>query len=71
MSGWISVKDRMPEIKDVHGWMESRTVLIWAGGSVQTGKLSETLKTKKVRWENHLRAGIPVTHWMPLPEPPK
>lgn len=54
---WISVKDRLPEIYE--------TVIIWRsdchkatiGWNFQPG------------WS--VPKGVEVTHWMPLPEPPK
>lgn len=59
-SEWISVDERLPK--------EGVRVLVWLKGdgikytSIDTDRLS--LK-KWVRW------GKLVTHWMPLPEPPK
>lgn len=61
-SGWISVKDRLPE--------EYVAVLIWDGDNVCKAEY-----VTDYGW-----GGIPtnmgldrssVTHWMPLPEPPK
>lgn len=60
-SCWISVKDRMPR--------ESDPVLVWGNGFIEVGWYGETLG----RWmsENFDYDEGEVTHWMPLPEPPK
>lgn len=59
MNEWISVKDRLPVCGE--------RVLITEGSAVFEAYLSISHK-----W---VRAGIgwaeSVTHWMPLPEPPK
>lgn len=68
MSEWISVNDRMPpRDTDV-------LVFIWGGCSV--GRFDKRPVTLEDRWEfedynlygEEMNA---VTHWMPLPEPPK
>ena len=63
---WISVKDRLPEI--------GQPVLIcipkWEGEEIQAAKLESDGKMFEVCGEFY--AGTwDVTHWMPLPEPPK
>lgn len=70
--GWISVKDRLPE--------EKGTYLVYAptysGGS--SSGLDNVRGVMFARWKNHWsievgyhkRPGC-VTHWMPLPQPPK
>lgn len=87
MSQWISVKDKLPEqhesvFKCLWGttkWAEgmflkaSVTVLVsieTIGGEklVTTGKLLDK-KWKVDSYEYILNAKV--THWMPLPEPPK
>ena len=66
---WISVKDRLPK----EG--EENTVLV-----CYIGFISETLcvatgfidDTGLWRWgESGNRVKVRITHWMPLPEPPK
>lgn len=56
---WISVKDRLPE-----AW---HTVLLWGSDSIQTGYINDKGKIIGHRWGH----AIPMTHWMPLPQPPK
>ena len=63
---WISVKDRLPEI--------GKSVLIyypyWGGDEIQVAKLEDDEMMFDVCGEFNIRVGA-VTHWMPLPEPPK
>lgn len=66
VGGWISVKDRLPGCDDGvviaiaeydDGWC---TVLAW--------------RNEKTGWDTDdplFEDGMEVTHWMPLPEPPK
>lgn len=66
---WISVKDRLPE--------EGEYVLCVLkgfnyGGKIQVCKFVPAGKFKDKPYFEHFRNGFPsVTHWMPLPEPPK
>ena len=66
---WISVKDRLPE--------EGEYVLCVLkgfnyGGKIQVCKFVLADKFKDKPYFEHFRNGFPsVTHWMPLPEPPK
>lgn len=67
---WISVKERLPE--------ERTMVLIVDGGEVSVGQYSPT-EYHPTGWWDYLSTDINgcevechnVTHWMPLPEPPK
>ncbi len=63
---WISVKERLPEI--------GKSVLIyypkWDGDEIQTAKLKGDGMMFDICGEFNIRVGA-VTHWMPLPEPPK
>lgn len=70
--GWISVKDRLPK--------ENGTYLVFAptysGGS--SSGLDCTNGVMFARWRKHWSIEVGyyrrpncVTHWMPLPEPPK
>lgn len=63
---WISVKDRLPEIE--------KSVLIyypkWDGNEIQVAKLDCDGITFDICGEFNIGTGV-ITHWMPLPEPPK
>lgn len=69
MTEWISVKDRLPE--------DETKVLVCckAVGTykpinnihMQTNHISSYNK----RWDVSIPFGYEITHWMPLPEPPK
>ena len=63
---WINVKDRLPPKEDYY--------LSWAGGEVRYFYYKND---GGVHYWNHqhpekhwLRKDEPITHWMPLPEPP-
>ena len=66
---WISVNDRLPE--------EGEYVLCVLkgfnyGGKIQVCKFVPADKFKDKPYFEHFRNGFPsVTHWMPLPQPPK
>ena len=66
---WIPVKDRLPE--------EGEYVLCVLkgfnyGGKIQVCKFVPADKFKDKPYFEHFRNGFPsVTHWMPLPQPPK
>lgn len=60
-SKWISIKDRLPEI--------SKQVLTY-----ETGNPAMPIKVNYIHnYENEFAYGRNknITHWMPLPEPPK
>lgn len=63
---WISVKDRLPEI--------GKSVLIyypyWDGDEIQVARLEYDEMTFDVCGEFNIMVEA-VTHWKPLPEPPK
>ena len=57
---WISVEERLPEHMD--------DVLVWVGGLAEIGCHDENNDC----WELYTYVGDgTVTHWMPLPKPPK
>lgn len=66
---WISVDDRLPE--------EGEYVLCVLkgfnyGGKIQVCKFVPADNFKDKPYFEHFRNGFPfVTHWMPLPQPPK
>ncbi len=67
IGGWISVKDRLPERPpDVCGLLVRRQ---WYLVALETGTvLTLSYEFDEDRWQS---VGSPVTHWMPLPEPPE
>ena len=67
---WISVKERLPE--------EETSVLVWAEWADDPGGYScELAMLCDGNWYNNgviageLHYKLTVTHWMPLPAPPK
>jgi len=66
MSDWISVDERLPD------W--GRLVLTWKSGQEMRGQ-TEILMIHdgvwSVRNQSRIYAIDAVTHWMPLPDPPK
>lgn len=72
MSEWISVKDRLPneeELKRSEKWEFLCRVLIpenGGGASKETIVIGYDILDKQ--WVCN---GMIITHWMPLPEPPK
>ena len=53
---WVSVEDRLPET--------AQDVIVFDGRNV-------TFACKLGVWYGEFSRAINVTHWMPLPEPPK
>ena len=69
MSNWISVKDRLPDDKDKYLVLTSQDKQQWTGCYNLSVKPNEWLLhgwTTKDGWHP-----FEVTHWQPLPEPPK
>lgn len=66
MSEWISVKDRLPDPKVTD--KNPPTVLAVKQGMV--GKIICVARWNGADWIEKGKE-ITVTHWMPLPEPPK
>lgn len=61
MSEWISVEERLPP--------EDQLVLCWCDdGDNAACEVSSHHNSFFTDWTFEL---LPVTHWMPLPEPPK
>ena len=64
MSEWISVKDRLPERKGKY-----LVTWLWAYGTEYENKYVDVVffrgKTHWAKFEKY------ITHWMPLPDPPK
>ncbi len=58
---WISVKDRLPE--------DGVRVIVWASGALATGATVDNCV--RGTWIYSPLMGLAVTHWRPLPDPPK
>ena len=71
---WISVKDRLPDNKE-HDWVLAQVVE--DNGYMHIPKVMEYRQSKKdwfeetYGWLSEHNGLFTVTHWMPLPEPPK
>lgn len=65
MSEWISVKDRMPE--------PFVSILVHIPEDEPFPTVHEGYLTNDVNWyaAHYTRESDEITHWMPLPEPPK
>ena len=62
---WISVEDRLPEL-------HTKVLCCGVKGGRFIAELSTWGKEKRPYWDRKSGKGCPeVTHWMPLPEPPK
>lgn len=73
---WVSVEERLPTIEKDYGGYGSVSVNVFNGKSVLPMDYeSSVVRGKKVfRWKypwNRIYDGEPITHWRPLPEPPK
>jgi len=70
---WISVKDRLPELKESYSGspLRSERVLIYNGHYVDLGKIEESYKRRVRSWKDSTYRIACVTHWQPLPEPPR
>lgn len=76
---WISVEDRLPEDTDINfhedSIMRFTTVLVYGSYVKMANRilvhnkinLPNIMKTNGYEWSGREK----VTHWMPLPEPPK
>lgn len=65
MAEWISVKERLPE--------KFVSVLVYMPGEKPLPTVHEGYLMPDARWYSNFfkRDEDEVTHWMPLPEPPK
>ena len=57
---WISVEERLPE-------MYKNVLVIRTDGKIRL----DAIGSLSVWYEEVWHTGNPITHWMPLPEPPK
>lgn len=71
--GWISVKDRLPKsmINKVLVWLEHEDLNGYIGYGHYEKFHSEEMWYDLEHNERFDKRGYIVTHWMPLPEPPK
>ena len=71
---WISVKDRLPDNKE-HDWVLAQVVE--DNGFMHIPKVMEYRQQRNdwfeetYGWLSEHNGAFTVTHWMPLPEPPK
>ena len=71
---WISVKDRLPDNKE-YDWVLAQVVE--DNGFMHIPKIMEYRQSKNdwfeetYGWLSDHNGAFTVTHWMPLPEPPK
>ena len=71
---WISVKDRLPDNKE-HDWVLAQVVE--DNGFMHIPKVMEYRKQRNdwyeetYGWLSEHNGAFTVTHWMPLPQPPK
>ena len=83
VDGWISVKDRLPSEHDSlfanhphlskHMWTkESDDVIVYVVFPDGTGRATEG-RLRDGKWHTKISPTLEsvVTHWMPMPEPPK
>lgn len=77
-SEWISVKDRLPDVDTCpEKFYERAHVNVYNGEYVLPAiyeRINYPEQKLKYRWKycwGRTYDGPPITHWMPLPEPPK
>ena len=74
LNGWISVKDRLPDNKE-HDWVLAQVVE--DNGFMHIPTVMEYRQSKNdwfggtYGWLSDHNGAFTVTHWMPLPQPPK
>jgi len=65
MSEWISVEDRLPKRAS---WSGDRVLVYTEEGYIHTGLYEGQAHDE---WMDEFNDSGLITHWMPLPEPPK
>lgn len=73
---WISVEDSIPEMKHVDGeyehWISTRVIVLRDNGYITIAEREDDGERLGVMWVDESGYSFKnVTHWMPLPEPPK
>ena len=82
VSGWISVKDRLPKFVELH---EEEVLALFEDGEIASVHYDECIDEGSIfgYWHQYFdertmgatdsewRPIDNITHWMPLPEPPK
>jgi hypothetical protein len=63
MSGWISVKDQLPE--------RAGDYIVWIDGTSDTGDCTPGVRAPFFFFKQHGTFREDVTHWMPLPDAPE
>lgn len=74
--GWISVKERLPNVDETDGLYEERFVIATDGFASRILRYERaTIRGKVVyRWKWHwdrIYDGAPIVAWQPIPEPKK
>ena len=72
--GWISVKDKLPENNAVCLTYSPKGKMRVAEAFLPSSLPNSKYDTMECWWSTHGSGGmrfVAVTHWMPLPEPPK
>ena len=67
---WISIEDQMPEMELHNGTVQSEAVLVFTDEGDIGVSLTYEGRDRKVWWDS-TEVGGHVTHWIPLPEPPR
>ena len=76
-SQWISVKNRLPNADKTKNVHEQVTVIVCRNGRVSPMEYERTVVRGKTvyrwryAWDRLCDDADSITHWMPLPEPPK
>ena len=65
---WVKCRERMPEL--------NQKVIAWNGHFVsqcvyKQNRIAKSERGRNPRFENHNGIWRGVSHWMPIPEPPK
>jgi len=73
---WISVKDKVPKLDEevlvyVHGISHNSGPYQIISLSYLTQFFGKDMKPEGIEWICKMSCDETVTHWMPLPEPPK